>query len=506
MNTVDARYTPQELDSMKGNIMIEALFPVPTDEQIFSNLLRLPDFDVAQRSLPRANRLQLIEALSDFMIPQGRHLELVRRIDTTIRYGYIGRQPQRHSHVRSIQALYEAQKAGGTFSQAYAAKPTTNSAALLGISGMGKTVTVRRWFAQYPPAIKHESYAHPQIPYLHVDMSTAGDSVKALAANVIRQIHMILPEYNYEGTYLENKRVSTEMLLQAAGSLLSIHYVGILVVDEVQNLVRLTAKSSRGQAAPSAQGAEKIMAELTTLCNITNVPILFIGTPQAALVLDTNFRIARRSIGLGLSEWSRMPFYDDPTTRESEWIDFVRELATYQWVKTPLELDEDTLLSIYDYTQGIVALAIKLFSNAQMRAILNETEAVTPALLAHVYETDFKLLRPMLEALKYGDQKSLDRFGDVSDMASQIRHLTTPFGPHRIAPRTPRQPRQANDKARNAAAKPATKKDTQDSGNPARVPRYSSAHRAAATAKIPVMEEFLRRGLIRDVEQLVPLT
>lgn len=504
--TVDARYTPQDIPSFQGNLLIEALPRRPSDEDIFQSLVKRPDFDPSQRDWPDDLRLLQIESLADFMSPQSRHLEFVRRIDSIIREGYKGREPERHTHVTSMQAIYEANKAGGVFSQRDVIKPTATCATLLGVSGMGKTVTVKRWFGTYPRAIRHEHYDHPQIPYIHVDMSSAGSNVKALAAAIIREVSAILPEYEYEATYLLGTRASTESLLQAAGRLLAIHYVGILVVDEVQNLGRVL-KRSKTATRPGAliRGAERIMAELTTLCNITNVPILFVGTPQAVQILSRDFRIARRALGFGMSEWSRMPLYDDPTTKESEWIDFIQELATYQWVKQPIVLTEELLGTIYDYTQGIIALAIKLFAMAQIRAIIRGADAVTPELIDQVYLEDFKLVRPMIEALSSHDTRALELFDDVAGMDQHLQQLI----PQTVSiPRKKRLPKPTHEKSAQPKSKveflPAPDGSQGCLPEPLPTP-YLDAYDTAVAEKAIVIEVFSRRGLIMPAETLISL-
>lgn len=83
---------------------------------------------------------------------------------------------------------------------------------------------------------------------------------------------------------------------------------------------------------------------LTTLCNILNVPILFVGTPAAMKVLGRDFRIALRATGLALSKWERLPLYDDAGPDNlSEWAEFTMALSKYQWVKQPLEFDSGSV-------------------------------------------------------------------------------------------------------------------------------------------------------------------
>lgn len=418
---IPAKYTRQTLARMKGNKLIAALPPSMTDDKLLDALKLEADFSPEQRDLESHIRIQQVKTLSNFMVPLSQHLELARALDTMMREGYVGRAPQTKASVTKLQKIYALQKAGKTFTQAADTVTSQDSTALLGVSGMGKTTTVRRFLATYPRIIFHKKMKITQVTYLHVDLSSDGNSVKALAIAIISQLDRLLPELTYHEMYLnDTSRTSTDSLILTVGRLLAIHHVGLLVADEVQNLCN------------SKKGAQVVMTELVTMCNMLNVPILFIGTYKAAEVLGADFRQARRSTGGGVAPWHRMPRFDplpidldlgefkgvsNALPRQSEWADFIRKLWVNQWVKKPMELTEDVLDLIYLLTQGVLDLAIKLFAIAQVRAILGGHETLSAALLEQVYATDFILLHEAIDALSKNDFRTLARYGDINPLA-----------------------------------------------------------------------------------------
>ena len=420
-SAVPADYTPQTIARMKGNKLIEALPPSMTDDEMLEALKLKADFSPEQRDWESYKRIQQVKTLSNFMVPLSRHLELARILDTMMREGYVGRAPQTKELVKQIQQMYALQKAGKTFTQAADTVTSQDSTALLGVSGMGKTTTVRRFLATYPRIIFHKKLKITQVTYVHVDLSSDGNSVKALAIAIISQLDRLLPELHYHEMYLnDTSRTSTDSLIHTVGRLLAIHHVGLLVADEVQNLCN------------SKKGAQVVMTELVTMCNMLKVPILFIGTYKAAEVLGADFRQARRSTGGGVAPWTRLPRFDpdpidfepgttnsvsDALPRLSEWADFIRSLWANQWVKKPMELTEEVLDLIYLLTQGVLDLAIKLFAIAQVRAILGGHETLNVALLKQVYATDFILLHEAIDALSKNDFRTLARWGDINPMA-----------------------------------------------------------------------------------------
>lgn len=403
---VKASYTPSKIPRMQGNPFIEALPPSLSDDEALACLTLKPDFSPQQRDWENHERIQQIKSLSNIMVPLTCHLELARNVDAKMREGYVGRRPRTKQMVAALQAAYALQKEGRTFSQSAQTLGPRDSAALIGVPGMGKSTTIIRWFSQYPRVIDHGDGVL-QIPYVHVDMASSGTSVKSLAIAIISQIDQLVPECGYAKLYLQSAtRKSTEDLIHAAGRLVALHYVGLVVADEIQNL-------------SGAKGVQTVMTELVTMCNTFSVPLLFIGTNKALNILGADFRSARRAIG-GLAPWKPLPRYDDEYIPEgenfSEWADFMGVLWKYQWVKTPVELTEDLLDYLHDRTQGIIDLAIKIFAIAQVRAISSGLETLSEDLFEQVYQTDFMLLHGVLEAMRGGDQGAFSKFADVKPL------------------------------------------------------------------------------------------
>jgi len=410
---VQATYTPHRIARMQGNPLIEALPPEMSDDELAQALWLRPDFDSEQRTWENHFRLQQIKGLSNFMVPLTRHMELARMLDVMMREGYVARPPKTKAFVEKLRTAYEMQKAGQTYSQAHGHIASSDSAALIGPSGLGKTTTVRRHLARYPQVIHHGDLNITQITYLHVDISSDGASVKALAIAILTAIDKLLPDHDYHRLYLQKpSRSSTESLIYTVSRLLTIHHVGLLIADEVQNLCN------------SKKGSQTVMTELVTMCNVLSVPILFIGTNKATQVLTADFRQARRSTGVGIQPWTKMPRYDygieelaadsEALMDASEWAQFIEIMWEYQWVRNPVPLTHELLDVLYQHTQGILDLAIKLFATAQIRAIVTGAETVSIELLHQVYEQDFKLMHEAVEALATNNHAALARYADVA--------------------------------------------------------------------------------------------
>jgi len=267
---------------------------------------------------------------------------------------------------------------------------------------MGKTTTVKRWCAHIPQVIFHPDLNLYQITYLHVEMPSDGSSIKGLAHSILHQMDQLIPGAHYFDEYAQRGKAGADTLMRAVARLMNIHLVGLLICDEVQNLVH------------ARKGEQTVMTELVSACNELKVPLFFIGTNKAAKILSLDFRQARRSTGHGLEPWDRL--YPGPTQEPSEWDDLLGVLWSFQWTKNPVEIDHRFRDVMFECSQGVIDLAIKLFASSQARAILDGTERLTPELIADVYKKEFKLMHPMIEALRYDNLESLVAYDDIAPL------------------------------------------------------------------------------------------
>lgn len=413
MNTVDPRvteatYKEQRIPAYRGNPLIEALPASMTDDELIAALMLRPDFDPEQRKWANHERLMMLEGLANFMVPMNNHLELCRALDGLLRMGYVGRAPRTAGHANIFNRLNQTPAAQTPFRQTTTSITPQRSAALIGISGMGKTTTVRRWCASIPQVIFHPKLHVYQVPHLHIEMPSDGSSIKGLAQGILHKLDQIIPGADYHRMYSQQGRAGSDTLMRNVARLMNLHLVGLLICDEVQNL------------ANARKGAQTVMTELVSACNDLNVPILFIGTNKAAKVLTQDFRQARRSSGHSIAPWNRLR--RGSASELGDWEGFLEVLWSYQWVKNPVQLDEDFQHVLYECSQGIIDLAIKLFVSAQARAIQNGTERLTPELIHEVFASEFKLMHPMIEALRSDSPESLMAYDDIAPLNLQA-HL-----------------------------------------------------------------------------------
>jgi hypothetical protein len=184
-------------------------------------------------------------------------------------------------------------------------------------------------------------------------------------------------------------------MVNRMGQIARLHCIGALIIDEIQHL--LTAKDS---------GSEKMMNFFVTLVNEIGVPVMMIGTMRARSVLQQDFRQARRGSGQGDMVWQQLKKDDD-------WDVLIESMWKYQWTKKRVELTKELNDTLYEESQGIVDIAVKLFALSQGRAIETEEETITPAMIRKVAHDDLKLVQPMLKALKSGLLSEIEKYEDI---------------------------------------------------------------------------------------------
>lgn len=388
--------------------------PPKTMKDQYRRLRKRPEFSKGERDLPSHLRRFCVLRLRDYMDPLGRQLQLAEGLDMAILSGYVGRNPASLEYRRGVIAssqLLEQAKAEPDLA-ARAVRPANQSEsmigfAVLGCPGMGKTATVERVLSGYPPTVEHNvGETITQIPYLKIECPSVGSTI-GFCFSFFKALDDRL-NTNFTKT-LNIARMRGDMLMLHVQHYAYLFALGVLVVDEIQHLRK------------SKQGPESLMNFFVAMSNAIKVPIVLVGTMAALDIVQLDFRSARRATGVGSQFWDRLQ-------RGDEWDEFVGEMWSYQWTRVHTEYDAAVSEALYDESQGVIDIVLKLFIFAQLRVIAraeldptaDQSEAMTPELIREVAAEDLQMIRPMIEALRSNDRRAIERFDDLKPLA---RHL-----------------------------------------------------------------------------------
>lgn len=380
---VKAQYREPELACYQGNPLIEALPPIYTEQQVARLLQYTPGYEEHSRSLPREYRLHLIADAVRFLQPLSQHLRLEQCLSRMIRAGYVGRNPM----TPHFSSRYRRLKALGDDPVALPAPAvTTRGCSLVGHSGAGKSTAVNRILSMYPQVIFHGRYqgrllTHSQLVYLKLECPYDG-TLSGLCKSFFVEVDRLLGSRTY-AHYGQVGRPRVDDLLLHMAEVSFRHSIGVLVIDEIQNL-----RKAKGD------GANDMLDFLLWLDNQLGIPIVLIGTPKALPVLTGEFRRARRAAGQEAIAWNRMQ------EGGHDWTLFTDALWHYQYVHTSSPLTPALRHALYQESQGIADIAVKVYFLAQMEAITNRTEVVTETSLLAASHHRLSFVQPFLEALR----------------------------------------------------------------------------------------------------------
>ncbi|MGG6313109.1 ATP-binding protein [Paenibacillus macerans] len=197
-------------------------------------------------------------------------------------------------------------------------------------------------------------------------------------------------EYN---TFMGYK---TDELIRIMSSLALKHHLGVLVIDEIQYLYEV-----------KSGGAALMLNFFNTLTNTIGVPIVLIGTPKARHLFTKEFRNIKRITDQGSVDWDRLQ------QDSNDWRTLIKYIWKYQWTKEHVECTVAMERALYYESQGIPDLVIKIFKEAQKRAIGLDDERLTVEIIHSVAQDQFRLLQPALDALRSGKKVEMQKYLDI---------------------------------------------------------------------------------------------
>ena len=400
---VVARYIDQKLPEYNANPLIQALPPILPTEEFIEKVTITPDFDEQERELEAHYRVHCIERLSRYFDPQNKTVELQKVICALIMTGYLARNILKPEYASRSRQIYSAIKDGGGKNlENYVNLPTSASGlTLIGPSGMGKSTNFQNILNLYPQVILHPEYSVYQIVWLKVDCPHAG-SLKGLCTDIFLAVDRLLGT-NYFKKFGSSRNSEDYMLAQVA-QIAHTHHLGVLVIDEMQNLVTARRSSS------------DMLNFLVKMDNTVGIPVIRVGTNEAFPILQGNFRNARRGTGEGSVIWDRM-------VNDDEWYFFMEGMWEYQWTKMPVPFSDEINEVFYDESQGIIDIAVKLYKIVQWRAIsIGGKENITIDLIRQAAKDGLYLVKPMLDAIRSGDKEWMTKYKDIAPLDTTEYH------------------------------------------------------------------------------------
>ena len=394
---IGAEYKEQILEEFKDNPFIEVLPDLIGKEDMIKKLSFKVNIKKEELLLPKQLKLAAINRIYKVFQPLPIHIEVWDMVNLLIRQGYISRNPFNKSYTRYINNTGESIinknfniDANKNF------RTTVQSGLIIGVSGMGKTTTVQRVLSNIPQVIIHKQYKNTQFPQIQLTWlkleAPANGSIKALTLQFFHKLDQLLGTNNVD-KYV-SKHLSVDAMLPIMGQVANSVGLGLLIIDELQHLDK---------------NFKQVMNYFVTLMNSFGVPLLLVGTPSCYDMLQQELRIARRVTGAGAVFFNTMK-------NDKEFEIFLKGIWRYQFIDKNVRLNKDIIDIFYEKTQGIADLVVKLFVSVQKIVINKGLDNINVDLIKKVWDREYSMVNPMVEAIKSNNRVKKMRFEDIQEI------------------------------------------------------------------------------------------
>lgn len=279
-----------------------------------------------------------------------------------------------------------------------------DSFTIIGTSGIGKSSTILRALnlirANY--MIEIEKPYTRILPCLIVQCPF-DSSVKGLLVEILRKVDEQLGTSYFKSATIGN-RTTTDMLIGSV-SQICLNHIGLLVVDEIQNVV-------------NSKNGKNLIGSLTQIINNSGISICMVGTPESERFFEQAMQLARRSIGLKYEELN----YD------SQFKNICTILFSYQYTKKYSEISDQIIESLYQYSGGNISVIISLIHDAQEISLMNGREILDLISLEEAYKKRLSMLcnyiKPEIKKqyIKYNKNNSSK---NISQKKKEINSIVT---------------------------------------------------------------------------------
>ena len=258
----------------------------------------------------------------------------------------------------------------------------SDSFTIIGTSGIGKSSAISRainLITEYQVIEAENPYTNV-VPCVIVQCPF-DSSVKGLLLEILRKVDEVLDSKYYQKAL--RARATTDMLIGSV-SQVAINHIGMLVVDEIQNV----ANSKNGKS---------LIGALTQLINNSGISICMVGTPESSRFFESAIQLARRSVGLQYTTMSYDRYFQE----------FCKVMFQYQYVQKRTEITDGISAWLYEHSAGITSVVVALIHDAQEIAILNSKETLNLEALNEAYQQRLSLLHGYIQpSISLGKQTS----------------------------------------------------------------------------------------------------
>lgn len=345
---------------------IKELPEMKSGEELIEELSIFPEYDDSIRHESQTVRLMRLSDLYRLYVPSNMSTEIYAKL-----YLALLRSLQKKGTQAAVQQKY--QNYNRIQNQEYRGiLGGSDSFTIIGTSGIGKSSAISRAIE----LITENRVIEIEEPYVKVIPCVIvqcpfDSSVKGLLLEILRKVDEELETHYYQNAL--RARATTDMLIGFV-SQVALNHIGMLIVDEIQNVV-------------NSKNGKSLIGSLTQLINNSGISICMVGTPECTPFFEQALQLARRSVGL---QYQNVPY-------DTYFESFCKILFEYQYVRNQTEITPMITEWLYEHSAGILSVVVSLIHDAQEMAILSGKEILDMEMLNQAYNQRLSFLHSYIQ-------------------------------------------------------------------------------------------------------------
>lgn len=414
-----AKYVPHQLAAFSGNPLLEALPSAMSIEEFARSQTVKPVFDpelVTEDDFIRELSAELVD--TTYTLPPEQYT-LYKSCLKNIYTGYLNRNPLA-PETKKIQYSFATE-------DNYRIPQTINLSkcnSVIGLSGAGKTQSIRKCLTLVPQVIRHTEYngqTFRQDQIVHLEFEAPSTKTqKGFILNFFQAVDDVVGTQYYKEWNKAN--VVVAVLIKEAKKIAYNHFVGLVFVDEIQRCAGVGNKAD--------------MATLSFIDNFFNdvgIPMIVAGTYQVAPLYRTTMSTTRRLTSGRVFYYNGIGndlYREDESGRRipeinpnSFWSVFVDSLFHPELLTNDFAFDLEFKEYLHFLTCGLPALVIRMIRLAYEEAISSGMESVSIDLLTDIYDDQFLMLHPALDALRNGQYGGYEDLINLNEFLGNSKHI-----------------------------------------------------------------------------------